>query len=160
MMKIITIFAVLIIAIAAFFLWPSSDDPSEIEKVLNKMITAGQNGVYEGVTEHVSFEYRDDYGATYFVVKKIVQNVFKKFDKFETKYNNLSVTMNETENGNKIAIANLNMNIKGIKSNIPISILGKDDSFENITLTFKKSKLGEWKVTKSEGLDGAIDEGF
>ena len=68
--------------------------------------------------------------------------------------------MNETEDGNKIAIANLNMNIKGIKSNIPISILGKDDSFENITLTFKKSKLGGWKVIKSEGLDGAIEEGF
>ena len=159
-MKIITIFVVLIIGIAAFFLWPSSDDPSEIEKVLNKIITASEGGSYEGVTEHVSFDYRDEYGASYFVVKKIVQTVFEKFDKFETTYNNLSVTMNETEDGNKIAIANLNMNIKGYKSNIPINVLGKDDSFENITLTFKKSKLGEWKVIKSDGLDSAIQEGY
>jgi len=159
-MKIITIFVVLIIGIAAFFLWPSSDDPSEIEKVLNKMITAGEGRSSEGVTEHASFDYRDDYGASYFVVKKIVQTVFEKFDNFETTYNKLSVTMNETEDGNKIAIANLNMNIKGYKSNIPINILRKDDSFENITLTFKKSKLGEWKVIKSDGLDSAIQEGY
>jgi hypothetical protein len=159
-MKIVAIILVLIIGIVAFFLWPSSDDPSEIEKVLNKMITAGQDGVFEGVTEHVSFEYRDEYGATYFAVKNIVKTVFEKFDKFETKYNNLSVSIDESEDGNKIAIANLNMNIKGYKSNIPISIFGKDDSFENITLTFKKSKLGDWKVIKSEGLDRVIEEGY
>jgi len=159
-MKKIIVFTVFIIGIAAFFLWPSGDDPSEIEKVLNKMISAGQNGGYEGVTEHVSFVYKDDYGATYFAVKNIVRVFFEKFDKFETEYNNLSVSINDSEDGNKFAIANLNIFIKGYKSNIPINILGKDDSFENITLTFKKSKLGDWKVIKSEGLDRAIEEGF
>ncbi|NIP37898.1 MAG: hypothetical protein GWO07_02445 [Candidatus Dadabacteria bacterium] len=159
-MKIIGIIAVIIIAAAAFFLWPASDDPTEIEKVLNKMITAGQTGTFEGVTEHVSFDYRDDYGATYFAVKNIVQKVFEKFDSFDTKHKNLSVTISESEDGSKIAIANLDMNIKGKKSNTSFSILGKDDSYENITLTFKKSKLGEWKVTKSEGLDRTIEEGY
>jgi len=159
-MKILVVIAIIIAAIAAFFLWPAGDDPSEIEKVLKKMITAGEQGVYEGVTEHISFEYRDDYGATFFAVKTIVQNVFQKFDRFETKYNDLSVTISKAEDGSKIATANLNMNIKGIKSNIPVNLLGRDDGFENITLVFKKSKIGEWKVVKSEGLDRTIYEGY
>ena len=159
-MKILSIITVLIIAVAAFFLWPASDDPTEIEKVLKKMIAAGEAGNFEGVTEHVSFDYRDEYGATFFVVKNIVQKVFEKFDKFETKYDGLSVTMNESDDGSKIAIANLNMNIKGKKSNISFSLLGQDESYENITITFKKTRLGEWKVIKSEGLDRAIEEGY
>ncbi|NIT13158.1 MAG: hypothetical protein GTN99_02615 [Candidatus Dadabacteria bacterium] len=159
-MKILALVALIIIGAAAFFLWPASDDPAEIEKVLKKMIAAGQAGTFEGVTEHVSFDYRDDYGVTYFAVKNIVQNVFEKFDNFETKYDSLAVTMSEAEDGSKTAIANLNINIKGKKSNINHDILGKDSRFENITLTFKKSKLGEWKLIKSEGLDRAIEEGF
>ena len=159
MKKFISLILILL-AIIAFLLWPSGDDPSEIEMVLNKMADAGRNSVFEGVTEHVSTQYRDDYGATYFIVKNIVQSFFEKYDKFETRFKNLSVSISESDSGDKMAVANLDIYIIGYKSDIPINILGDEDSYENIILTFKKSKLLGWKVVKSEGLDNVIEKGI
>jgi len=159
MKKFISLILILL-AIIAFLLWPSGDDPSEIEMVLNKMADAGRNSVFEGVTEHVSTQYRDDYGATYFIVKNIVQSFFEKYDKFETRFKNLSVSISESDSGDKMAVANLDIYIIGYKSDIPINILGDEDGYENIILTFKKSKLLGWKVVKSEGLDNVIEKGI
>jgi hypothetical protein len=159
MKKFISLIFILL-AIIAFLLWPSGDDPSEIEMVLNKMADAGRNRVFEGVTEHVSTQYRDDYGATYFVVKNIVQSFFEKYDKFETRFKNISVSISESDSGDKMAVANLDIYIIGYKSDIPINILGDEDGYENIILTFKKSKLLGWKVVKSEGLDNVTEKGI
>jgi hypothetical protein len=140
-----------------FFLW-SGDDPSEIGAVFNDVIEAGKKKDLEGVTEHFSINYRDDYGATYPVVKNVIKNFFERFDSFEGDYSNLAVSINEGEDGEKQAIANLDVWVSGIRNGIPVALLGDEDTPQNITVTLVKSKLGGWKIVKVEGMES--DEEF
>ncbi len=142
-------------AVLAYLLFRSGDDTREIEAVFNKAIEAGEKKDLEGVMEHFSLIYRDEYGATYPVVKKIVKNSFEKFDAFGCRYADLRVSINETEKGEKKAVANFNTYISGVNSGIPVSLLGSEGSLQNLTVTLKRSSFGEWKIIKVEGLEAA-----
>jgi hypothetical protein len=145
----------IIIAVGlAYLFFPSGDDTREIEAVFIKATEAGEKKDLDGVMEPFSISYRDGYGATYPVVKNVVKNFFDKFDGFEGNFSALAVSINETEQGEKQAVANLDVYILGMKFGIPTSILGDADSPQNLTITLKKSGLGGWKIIKVEGLDG------
>ncbi len=148
-------YIVLIIAIAilVYLFLPSRDDSREIEAVIHDAIEAGKKKDLDGVMEHLSIEYRDDYGTTYPVIKNVVKNLFGRFDTFDGKYFDLKVSMNETEEGEKRAVANFDIYISGINSGTAFAILGSEDSPKNLTVTLKKSKLTGWKIIKVEGVD-------
>jgi hypothetical protein len=157
-MKKYIILILIIAATLTYLFFPSGDDTQEIEAVIQKAMEAGKKKDLEGMMEHFSIEYRDSYGATYPVVKNIIKTFFDKFDSLDGKYSDLKVSMDETEEGEKRAIANFDMYISGIRSDIPTDILGSADSPKNLTLTLKKSKLRGWKIIKVEGTES--EEGF
>lgn len=159
-MKKLTVLVIVIIALLVFFLCRSTDDTSEISKVIDQMVEAGEKGMQGDLMEHVSIEYRDDYGANYLVVKNVVENFFKKFSNFDTKYKNLTVSIDESESDDKIAFANLDIHIIGYRSGTPIDVLGTDDSYQNVTVELNKTKILGWKITKAEGFENAIEEGI
>jgi hypothetical protein len=146
-------YIVLIIAIAilVYLFLPSRDDSREIEAVIHDAIEAGKKKDLDGVMEHLSVEYRDDYGTTYPVIKNVVKNLFGRFDTFDGKYFDLKVSINETEEGEKRAVANFDIYISGINSGTAFAILRSEDSPKNLTVTLKKSKLTGWKIIKVEG---------
>jgi len=157
-LKKYVIFAIVIGVVLTYFLLPSGDDTKEIEAVFNKAMEAGKKKDLDGVTEHFSINYRDEYGATYPVVKNIIKNFFDRFDGFDGRYSDLKVSIKETEEGEKQAVANLDVFVSGIRSGIPSPILGVEDSPQNITVTLEESGLGRWKIIKVEGLEG-VEEG-
>ncbi|MGE5445841.1 MAG: hypothetical protein ACM3SR_14810 [Ignavibacteriales bacterium] len=144
---------IIVIAILVYFFLPSRDDSREIEAVIHDVMEAGKKKDLDGVMGHFSIEYRDDYGTTYPVVKNVVKNLFGRFDSFDGKYSDLKVSMNETEEGKKRAVANFDTYISGISSGTAFAILGSEDSPKNLTVTLKKSKLTGWKVIKVEGVE-------
>jgi hypothetical protein len=154
-------YIVLTITILGLFIYlflSSGDDPSEIGAVFNDVIEAGKKKDLDGVMEHFSINYRDDYGATYPIVKNVVKNFFERFDGFEADYSNLAVLINESEDGEKQAIANLDVRAVGIRNGIPVPLLGDEDTPQNIIVTLVKSKLQGWKIVKVEGIEA--DEEF
>jgi hypothetical protein len=157
-MKKYIILILIIAATLTYLFFPSGDDTREIEAVIQKAMEAGKKKDLESMMEHFSIEYRDSYGTTYPVVKNIIKTFFDKFDSFDGKYSDLKVSMDETEEGEKRAVANFDMYISGIRSDIPTDILGNADSPKNLTLTLKKSKLRGWKIIKVEGIES--EEGF
>lgn len=156
-MKKYVFLIIAVVAVLIFFYSRSGDDTSEIAHVLDQMVEAGKQGMQGDLIEHVSIEYRDDYGGSYLVVKNVVENLFDKYKKFDTKYKNLSVSIDNPENGDKTAVANLDIHIVGYTSDVPIDLLGTEDSYQNITLYFKKTKILGWKVTRAEGFDNFND---
>lgn len=152
-------FLIIIAVVMAYLFFPSRDDTREIEAVFNKAMEAGEKKDLDGVMEHFSINYRDEYGVTYPVVKSVVKNSFDKFKGFDSKYTDLTVSINETDEGEKQAVANLDVYVLGMKSGIPTSILGDVDSPQNLTVTLKKAILGGWKIIKVEGLE-EVEEGF
>ncbi len=144
---------IIMLGILVYFFLQSGDDPSEIEAVFNEVIDSGRKKDLDGVMEHFSINYRDDYGATYPIVKNVVKNFFERFDGFEADYSNLAVSINESEDGEKEAVANLDAWVSGIRNGIPVPLLGDEDTSQNITVTLVKSKLGGWKIVKVEGIE-------
>jgi hypothetical protein len=157
-MKKYGIFIVIIAVVLAYLFYPSGDDTREVAALLDQALESGKKKDLDGVMEHISLNYKDEYGASYPVVKNVVKNYFEKFDSFDGKYSGLKASINETEGGERQGVANLDIQVWGVKSGIPTPILGDLDSSSNITITLKKSRLGGWKVVKVEGIEEAGGE--
>ena len=142
-----------------YFIYTGGDETSEIEAVFNEIIDSGRNKDLEGVTEHFSLYYKDEYGVSYPVVKNIVSNTFERFDSLDGGYGNVSVSLGEDENGEKLAYANVDVKVTGIEGGIPHTLLGTEDTPDNITVTLKKSTFRGWKIIKIEGIDSAVNSG-
>lgn len=146
---------IIIIALLIYFFYPGGVDTSEIESVLNGMKDSAEHNDPGEITEQFSINYRDEYGATYPVVKKIIKEAFERYDGIEPSYSGLSVSVSENEEGDMEAAANMDVSVRGIKSGAPRYLIGTADSPDNITVTLKKSPLGGWKIMKVEGIDKA-----
>ncbi|MGQ0793721.1 MAG: hypothetical protein ACT4NX_06465 [Deltaproteobacteria bacterium] len=148
---------ILALAAVAYFFLPSGDDPRQIDAIFGKIEEAGVKRDLDGVFEHFSLLYKDDYGATYPALKGIVKRFFEKYDGFDAGYSNLAVSIGEDSDGKASAVANLDVYISGIKSGRDTPIVGNEGSPENITVTLEKSGLGDWKIVNIEGLESAED---
>lgn len=147
------------VVLLIYFFYPGGDDTAEIEAVFNDIIESAERKDQNGITEYFSLHYKDEYGATYPAVKNIIKKAFEKFDSFDISYSDLSVSINENADGEKEAAANLDAIVTGTKSGVPHSLIGSDESSENVTVILRKSALGGWKIIEVQGLDSA-DHGY
>ena len=150
----------LLIALAVvliYLFFPRGDDAGQIEAVFNEIRDAAGNKDTEGVTEHFSLQYKDEYGAGYPAVKGIIRNAFQEYDGIQASYSGLSAVFGENEYGEKEAAANVDILVTGFKSGIPYILIGSEGSPDNITVTLKKSGISGWKIAGVEGLDTPDD---
>lgn len=136
-----------------FIFYPRADDPREIEAVFNEMKDAAEKGDTNGIIEHFSIQYKDEYGATYHVVKNVIENAFRNYDDVSVSYSDLSVVFSEDDSGEKEASAGLDVIVTGRSSGMSRDLIGSEESPDNIIVTLEKSGLGGWKITGVEGLD-------
>ena len=152
---ILLLIALAVVLIYLFF--PRGDDAGQIEAVFNEIRDAAGKKDAEGVTEHFSLQYKDEYGAGYPAVKGIIRNAFQEYDGIQASYSGLSAVFGENEYGEKEAAANVDILVTGFKSGIPYILIGSEGSPDNITVTLKKSGISGWKIAGVEGLDTPDD---
>jgi hypothetical protein len=149
------ILLIVLAVVLIYFFYPRGDDTREIEAMFNKITDAAGKKDPDAITKYFSVQYRDEYGAGYPAVKKIIGSVLEKYDRVDASYSELQVVFRKNEYGEKEASANCNILVTGYKSGVPYHLVGTADSPGNITVTLKKSGLGGWKITGVEGLDAA-----
>ncbi len=154
MRKIVVVLIVLVV-LMFFFFFPSEDDTREIEAAIDEIMIAGREKDLEGVMDHFSIHYRDEYGATYPVVKNVIMHFFSNYEGFEGNYSDLKVSINDS-NEEKVAVASLDVYVSGVKAGQIFPIVGSELSPENIIVTLEKTTLGAWKIKEIEGI--SIDE--
>lgn len=145
--------AVIVIVLIVYFFVLSGDDASEIEGVFNDILESAKAKDQEGVLERFSIHYQDDNGYNYLVIKRVLENEFQEFDSLDGSYENVSVVFGEDENGEKIADAKVGVKASGVRGGVPKILLGTEDSYDDITVTLKKSALGGWKIIEIDGVD-------
>ena len=145
--------AAIIVVLIIYFFVLSGDETSEIEGVFDEIIQSVREKDPEGVLERFSIHYEDDNGYNYLIIKRIINDAFQQFDSLDGSYENVSVTLTEDENGEKIARAKVGVKAKGVKGGVPKTLLGSDGSYDDIVVTLKKSALGGWKIVEIEGVD-------
>jgi hypothetical protein len=145
--------AVVLGVLLIYFIFTGGDETGEIEAVFNEIIEAAREKDEDGVLEHFSLHYRDKQGYNYLVIKKIIDNAFSKFDTLDGSYGNISVSLGEDENGEKLAFTKVGVKAVGVREGIPETLLGSGDSYDNIMVTLKKSTFSGWKIIEIEGVD-------
>ena len=144
--------AIILVLIIYFFVL-SGDDTTEIEGVFDDITQSVTEKDSEGVLDHFSIHYEDDNGYNYLIIKRMINDAFSRFDSLNASYENVSVNITEDENGDKIARAKVGVKAKGVKGGVPKTLLGTEDSYDDIEVTLKKSTLGSWKIVEIDGVD-------
>lgn len=137
------IFAALALAGAlAWYLWPS--DEARIERLVKETAKAVQEEDLPAVMSGVSFNYRDDYGMSYLLVKKALEERFRRFSDIVVEYEGLSIAVK----GDK-AVATLGLRVIASLGASRGYYLGDIREPVRLRLDLEKGPSRKWLVTKA-----------
>jgi len=129
-----------------FLLYPTD------EKRISRVIAGCEDALtiedIERLFEFISFNYRDDYGNSYLILKKRMEIVFKRLDDIEIEKNLLKITVQD-----KTAEAEMNVKVIATEGATREYIIGDSVTWQGIKVYFEKSPY-KWKITKVTGLFG------
>jgi len=141
---------IIIIVITVIALFPSQK--KRIKKVITSCSQALINEDIEGLMEHISFNYNDDYGGSYLVFKKRAEMSFNSYDDFEIELDLMKIDVQEKESR-----VNINVSIIASAGNERGYLAGDAAGYEKIAVLLEKASL-DWKVIKIERL--TINDGL
>ena len=142
--SIILIFILILSPVLIYFLWPS--DESRIKKLIKEGAAAVEKEEIDNVMSKVSFNYQDDRGMTYILIKKILTEQFKSLSGIKIEYENLKIEVKE-----KLANAEFDLRVIATIGNQTGYIIGDLKTPARIKLFLEKERVS-WLVTKTEGL--------
>ena len=142
--SIILIFILILSPALIYFLWPS--DESRIKKLIKEGAAAVEKEEVDNVMSEVSFNYQDEHGLTYILIKQILGNQFKALSGIKIEYENLKIEVKE-----KLANAEFDLRVIATIGNQTGYIIGDLKTPARIKLFLEKERVS-WLVTKTEGL--------
>ncbi|MDP3260284.1 MAG: hypothetical protein Q8M34_06840 [Thermodesulfovibrionales bacterium] len=142
--SIILIFILILSPIIIYFVWPS--DESRIKKLIKEGAAAVEKEEIDNVMSKVSFNYQDDRGMTYILIKKILTEQFKSLSGIKIEYENLKIEVKE-----KLANAEFDLRVIATIGNDTGYIIGDLKNPAHVRLALEKERVS-WLVTKTEGL--------
>ena len=143
--KTVLSLALLILSpLVIYFLWPS--DENRIKKLFREGANAIEQEKIDDVMSRVSFNYRDEQGLSYLLIKETMERVFAQMSDIKIEYEIKNITFKDTG-----ATADLDLRV--------IASYGQDtgyavgDAAEPAHMKFflEKERAG-WLVTRTEGL--------
>ncbi len=142
--SIIILFLLIISPVIIYFLWPS--DESRIKKLIKQGAGAIEKGEIDNVMSKVSFNYQDDYGFTYLLIKRVLEEQFKTMSDIKIEYENLKIAVKENS-----ATAELDVRVIATIGNQTGYVIGEIKRPEHLKFTLEKEHA-KWLVIKTEGL--------
>jgi hypothetical protein len=142
--SLILLFTLFALSVILYFLWPS--DESKIRKLFKEGSQAIEKEDLDAVMSKVSFNYRDEYGLTYFYIKESMKSVFRQMGDIKIEYENLEIKIND-----KNATADTDLRIVATVGNNTGYIMGDLAKPAHLRFILEKER-GKWLVTKTEGL--------
>jgi hypothetical protein len=145
------------LALIVIFAWCAGkrmfrDDEKRIREVIEEMRLAAEELSADRLIAHFSKDYSDDNGYTKMIIYGLVRRNFQKVDEL------------------RVTIEDLDVMVTGDRAWVSLSIVaeasrggeiyypfGSDDDPEQPSLTFKKTKAGNWLIIK---VDNVRDSGF
>ena len=91
--SVILLFLLIISPALIYFLWPS--DEARIKKLIKEGAEAIEKKEIDKVMAKVSFNYQDEKGLTYILIKQILGSQFKALSGIKIEYENLKIEVKE-----------------------------------------------------------------
>ena len=133
---------IVIICILVFF-------PSDKKRIW-KVIVASEKAIIDeeldGLMENISYNYRDEYGGTYLLIKRRMQSVFKRLDNIDTEVQLVKISVDK-----KQAEAEINVRVTASHGEGRSYIVGDPVNWQIMKIYLEKSPYA-WEVIKVKGL--------
>jgi hypothetical protein len=136
--KWLILLLVLLAAAAVYYLWPS--DETRIRRLVADGARLAAEEDLEALMEKVSYVYRDDFGLSYLMLKRVLDREFKRYENIEVEVRKLQV-----EVGDDAASASMELLVLaslGERRGYIIGDLSEPAAFE---LSLEKH-AGRWQV--------------
>lgn len=143
--SIILLFFLILSPLLIYLLWPTAE--SRIKKLIKEGSYAIEKEEIDRVMSKVSYNYSDDYGLTYILLKKALEEQFRSMSDIKIEYENLKIEVKDNS-----ASAKLDVRVIATIGNQTGYIIGDIKSPEHLKFTLGKERA-KWVVTKTEGLN-------
>lgn len=132
------------VAIVVYSLWPS--DESRIRKVFREGARAVEQKKVEDVMAKISFNYSDEHGLSYLILRKGVEKAFSEMDNFNVEYEIKKLNVN-----NENAAAEVDVRVVATKGKETGYIVG--DAAKPARIKFSLETLRtKWLIIRTEGM--------
>lgn len=138
------LFLLILSPIVIYFLWPT--DEVRIKKLIKNSISAIEKEEPDRVMSAISFNYQDDYGLSYLLLKKLLVEQFSRLSGIEVEYENLTIRINK-EN----ADARLDIRVIASLGNDRGYFLGDIKEPAHIELDLEKGPMKRWLIIRASG---------
>lgn len=142
--SIILLFVLIFSPALIYFLWPS--DEARIKKLIKEGSTAVEKEEIDNVMAKVSFNYQDEKGLNYILIKKVLESQFKSLSGIKIEHENLKIAVKE-----KLATAEFDLRVVATIGNQTGYIIGDLQTPARIKLFLEKERT-TWLVIKTEGI--------
>lgn len=142
--SIILLSLVIVLPVILYFLWPS--DESRIKKLFKEGSKAIEKKDIDASMSKISYNYTDEYGLTYLLIKESMKSVFQRMNDIKIEYENLNIKVDDEK-----ATVDMDVRIIATIGNDTGYILGDLPKPAHLRFTLEKERT-KWLVTKTEGL--------
>ncbi|MCE5194856.1 MAG: hypothetical protein LLF28_05275 [Nitrospiraceae bacterium] len=142
--SIILLFLLILSPVIIYLLWPS--DEARIKKLIKEGSAAVEKKDLDVVMSKISFNYQDEYGVSYLILKKVLENQFKAMNDIKIEYENLKISVKEEK-----ASAELDIRVIATIGNDTGYIIGDIKAPMHLKFSLEKERA-KWLVIKTEGL--------
>jgi len=139
---VLVFLTIVIICILIFF----PTDKKRIWKVIVTSEKAIIDEELDGLMDNISYNYRDEYGGTYLLIKRRMEAVFKRLDNIEAEVQLVRISVDK-----KQAEAEINVKVTASYGEDRSYIVGDPANWQNMKIYLKKSPY-TWEVIKVSGL--------
>lgn len=141
-------FPVLLFVCAVLFYIFYPSDENRIRRIINSCGKAAASEDIDKFMESVSYNYRDDHGNNYLVLKKRLETAFKRLDNIDIEKNIRKISVSGS-----LAEADLLVRVLASKGGETGYIIGDAIEAQKIKIFFTKTSYN-WLITKVEGITG------
>ena len=143
--KTLTLIVALVIApVIVYFVWPS--DEARIRKLIREGARAVEEEKIEEVMAPVSFNYADDRGATYLLIKEAMTRFFRNMDNIKVEYEIARIAITK-----QTAEAELDLRVVASSGADTGYIMGDISRPLHMKFVLEKERAS-WLIVKATGL--------
>jgi hypothetical protein len=137
----------LCVAVVVYIFYPT--DEKRVRKIISNSEEAIISEDIDRLMEFVSYNYRDDYGNSYLLLKKRMQSVFGRLDDVEIERSIVKISVMDSD-----AEAELSVRVSVSEGEDRVYIIGDAGMSQSIKVFLKKSPY-KWLITEVEGMFNA-----
>jgi len=146
--SIILLFILILSPVLVYFLRPS--DEARIKKLIREGAAAVEKKEIDNVMAKVSFNYQDERGLTYLLIKRILENQFQAMSGIKVEYENLKIEVKKES-----ATAEMDLRVIATIGSDTGYIIGDLKNPAHIKFTLEKERA-KWFVIKTEGIQASL----